>query len=105
MSPASASCSTRCGMGVVGVGTRMDLPLRAPPVCDVMPAALPTPKSPGEAGAPGDFGVGSAAGMTSQTGGALRGKSILEPPPTTPMPQRVEQLALAGDITYTLPCL
>ena len=56
-----------------------------------------------EAGAPGDFGVGSAAGMTSQTGGALRGKSILEPPPTTPMPQRVEQLALAGDITYTLP--
>ena len=55
------------------------------------------------AGAPGDFGVGSASGISSQTGGALRGKSILEPPPTTPMPQRVEQLALAGDITYTLP--
>jgi S-DNA-T family DNA segregation ATPase FtsK/SpoIIIE len=30
-------------------------------------------------------------------------KAPLEPPPTTPLPQRVEQLALAGDITYTLP--
>ncbi|KGN39111.1 cell division protein FtsK [Knoellia subterranea KCTC 19937] len=27
----------------------------------------------------------------------------LEAPPTTPLPQRVEQLSLAGDITYTLP--
>jgi len=27
----------------------------------------------------------------------------LEPPPHTPLPQRVEQLALSGDITYTLP--
>jgi DNA segregation ATPase FtsK/SpoIIIE, S-DNA-T family len=27
----------------------------------------------------------------------------LEPPPTTQLPPRVEQLALAGDITYTLP--
>ncbi|WP_053206745.1 FtsK/SpoIIIE family DNA translocase [Jiangella muralis] len=26
-----------------------------------------------------------------------------EPPPHTPIPQRVEQLALSGDITYTLP--
>jgi S-DNA-T family DNA segregation ATPase FtsK/SpoIIIE len=26
-----------------------------------------------------------------------------EPPPHTPLPQRVEQLALSGDITYTLP--
>ncbi|HEX3005548.1 MAG TPA: DNA translocase FtsK 4TM domain-containing protein [Angustibacter sp.] len=25
------------------------------------------------------------------------------PPPTTPIPQRTEQLALAGDVTYTLP--
>lgn len=30
-------------------------------------------------------------------------KAALEAPPTTPLPQRVEQLALAGDITYTLP--
>lgn len=30
-------------------------------------------------------------------------KADLEPPPHTPLPQRVEQLALSGDITYTLP--
>ena len=30
-------------------------------------------------------------------------KEELEPPPHTPLPQRVEQLALSGDITYTLP--
>ncbi|WP_082807433.1 DNA translocase FtsK [Janibacter terrae] len=30
-------------------------------------------------------------------------KPALEPPPTTQLPQRVEQLALAGDVTYTLP--
>jgi DNA segregation ATPase FtsK/SpoIIIE, S-DNA-T family len=58
------------------------------------------------AGAPGDFGVGGAAGaaaMGSQPGGVLGGKQVLEAPPTAPMPQRVEQLLLAGDITYTLP--
>jgi hypothetical protein len=30
-------------------------------------------------------------------------KVTLEAPPATPLPQRVEQLSLAGDITYTLP--
>ena len=30
-------------------------------------------------------------------------KTVLEAPPTTQLPQRVEQLALAGDVTYTLP--
>ena len=30
-------------------------------------------------------------------------KDVLEPPPHSPLPQRVEQLALSGDITYTLP--
>jgi S-DNA-T family DNA segregation ATPase FtsK/SpoIIIE len=30
-------------------------------------------------------------------------KTELEPPPHTPLPQRVEQLSLSGDITYTLP--
>ncbi|NYG08071.1 S-DNA-T family DNA segregation ATPase FtsK/SpoIIIE [Phycicoccus badiiscoriae] len=34
---------------------------------------------------------------------AVEVKAALEAPPTTPLPQRVEQLALAGDITYTLP--
>jgi S-DNA-T family DNA segregation ATPase FtsK/SpoIIIE len=36
-------------------------------------------------------------------GPAIEVKAALEAPPTTPLPQRVEQLALAGDITYTLP--
>ncbi|WP_323368738.1 DNA translocase FtsK [Ornithinicoccus halotolerans] len=30
-------------------------------------------------------------------------KETLEAPPTSPLPQRVEQLQLAGDVTYTLP--
>ncbi|WP_338748063.1 DNA translocase FtsK [Janibacter alittae] len=30
-------------------------------------------------------------------------KTVLEAPPTAQLPQRVEQLALAGDVTYTLP--
>jgi S-DNA-T family DNA segregation ATPase FtsK/SpoIIIE len=30
-------------------------------------------------------------------------KVELDPPPHTPLPQRVEQLSLSGDITYTLP--
>ena len=30
-------------------------------------------------------------------------KAALQAPPTTQLPQRVEQLALAGDVTYTLP--
>ena len=62
--------------------------------------------SVGARGAPGDFGVttdSGAAGISPQAGGALSGKATLEAPPTTPLPQRVEQLALAGDITYTLP--
>jgi S-DNA-T family DNA segregation ATPase FtsK/SpoIIIE len=34
---------------------------------------------------------------------AFPAKESLAPPPTQPLPQRVEQLALAGDVTYTLP--
>jgi S-DNA-T family DNA segregation ATPase FtsK/SpoIIIE len=34
---------------------------------------------------------------------AIPAKESLAPPPTQPLPQRVEQLALAGDVTYTLP--
>ncbi|MGZ4447640.1 MAG: DNA translocase FtsK [Nocardioides sp.] len=30
-------------------------------------------------------------------------KADLEPPPHSPLPQRVEQLALSGDVTYSLP--
>ncbi|CAN5434037.1 DNA translocase FtsK [soil metagenome] len=41
-----------------------------------------------------------AAGRGSSARGA---KETLEAPPNTPLPQRVEQLMLAGDVTYTLP--
>ncbi|MDF2146114.1 DNA translocase FtsK [Knoellia sp. p5-6-4] len=49
-----------------------------------------------------------APSSTKEPGGAAQSpavevKAALEAPPTTPLPQRVEQLALAGDITYTLP--
>ncbi len=58
---------------------------------------------------------GPSAGSTSGTGGraavadgadAVPGvvaKGGLEAPPTTQLPQRVEQLLLAGDVTYMLP--
>ncbi|MEU4291619.1 DNA translocase FtsK 4TM domain-containing protein [Kribbella sp. NPDC026596] len=36
-------------------------------------------------------------------GGPSKSDSPAEPPPHTPIPQRVEQLSLSGDITYTLP--
>jgi S-DNA-T family DNA segregation ATPase FtsK/SpoIIIE len=35
--------------------------------------------------------------------GARGGDGPLEPPPHTPLPARVEQLSLSGDVTYTLP--
>ncbi|MGH3368011.1 MAG: DNA translocase FtsK [Nocardioidaceae bacterium] len=40
-------------------------------------------------------GVGAVAGGSSS--------GSMQAPPHTPMPQRVEQLSLSGDITYTLP--
>ena len=46
-----------------------------------------------DADATPDAGAPAAAGE----------KGDLEPPPHTPLPARVEQLALSGDITYTLP--
>ncbi|GAA4403996.1 DNA translocase FtsK [Fodinibacter luteus] len=50
---------------------------------------------------------GTGGDATAAAGPAARGpvpeKAPLEAPPTTPVPQRVEQLLLAGDVTYTLP--
>jgi S-DNA-T family DNA segregation ATPase FtsK/SpoIIIE len=61
----------------------------------------------GASGMAGDFGgAASDASDTASHGASPNGssvRSVLEAPPTSPMPQRVEQLALAGDITYTLP--
>ena len=38
-----------------------------------------------------------------KTAAASKAEPAGEPPPHTPIPQRVEQLSLSGDITYTLP--
>ncbi len=51
--------------------------------------------------APGVLAPGAEA--RGKAAPAVEIKASLEAPPTTPLPQRVEQLALAGDITYTLP--
>jgi DNA segregation ATPase FtsK/SpoIIIE, S-DNA-T family len=53
--------------------------------------------------AAGVLAPGGDASATAHAGGVPSTKAPLEPPPTTPMPQRVEQLALDGDVTYTLP--
>jgi DNA segregation ATPase FtsK/SpoIIIE, S-DNA-T family len=55
--------------------------------------AAPTGPTPGSAHE--SPAVEKAAGAT--------GKAPLEAPPTSSLPQRVEQLSLAGDVTYTLP--
>jgi DNA segregation ATPase FtsK/SpoIIIE, S-DNA-T family len=51
---------------------------------------IPDPPPPGEA-------------ATETNGSDRADREGLEPPPHTPLPQRVEQLSLSGDITYTLP--
>jgi DNA segregation ATPase FtsK/SpoIIIE, S-DNA-T family len=63
-------------------------------------AFRPGQKRPTAAGVLAPGGDSSAA---AHPGGVPATKVPLEPPPTTSMPQRVEQLALDGDITYTLP--
>jgi S-DNA-T family DNA segregation ATPase FtsK/SpoIIIE len=60
------------------------------------------PTSPGVL-APATTDPAAAALSSSTARPAVEVKAALEAPPTTPLPQRVEQLALAGDITYTLP--
>ncbi|MGL5864467.1 MAG: DNA translocase FtsK 4TM domain-containing protein [Dermatophilaceae bacterium] len=65
----------------------------------------------GGSGADGSGTPSSQAGARASTAAAGRVrdgagaevKAALEPPPTAPLPQRVEQLSLAGDVTYTLP--
>jgi DNA segregation ATPase FtsK/SpoIIIE, S-DNA-T family len=46
--------------------------------------------------------TGSDAGSTADEGGG-RPDGPVEAPPHTPLPARVEQLALSGDVTYSLP--
>ncbi len=73
-------------------------------------AEMPTEPTPGfAAGLPT---AEEPAARLSPSGGADHGgippvpapaRPVLEPPPTTQLPPRVEQLQLAGDVTYTLP--
>jgi DNA segregation ATPase FtsK/SpoIIIE, S-DNA-T family len=48
-------------------------------------------------------GTDPAVTPAAATRGPVADKAPLEAPPTAAIPQRVEQLSLAGDITYTLP--
>ncbi|GAB2680374.1 DNA translocase FtsK [Thalassiella azotivora] len=52
---------------------------------------------------PGLVVPGGSGAPAGETQGKAAAKTPLEAPPTQPLPQRVEQLALAGDVTYTLP--
>ncbi len=77
-------------------------PLGEPPAGPVpgFAAGLPAGEDvPKPASGPGSA-VASAAPVPPAP---LPAKPVLEPPPTTQLPQRVEQLQLAGDVTYTLP--
>jgi S-DNA-T family DNA segregation ATPase FtsK/SpoIIIE len=67
------------------------------------PGATESAGASGQGAAPGAGNSRQAVGATGSAGGGPTNRAILEAPPTTPIPQRVEQLALAGDITYTLP--
>jgi S-DNA-T family DNA segregation ATPase FtsK/SpoIIIE len=54
----------------------------------------------------GDAAADAPTEVTPAVAGAAAGKDDtgpVEPPPHTPLPARVEQLALSGDITYSLP--
>src|SRR5215213_8016686 len=76
---------------------------------------VPAATAPAGGSAAGGSPVGGSAAGSSVAGASAAGSAVaavssgaddkrqLEPPPTTPLPQRVEQLALAGDVTYTLP--
>jgi len=50
-----------------------------------------------------DVPTEAMAAVPTAAGAGTEEKGELEPPPHTPLPPRVEQLALSGDITYSLP--
>ncbi|HMM93759.1 DNA translocase FtsK 4TM domain-containing protein [Phycicoccus sp.] len=58
------------------------------------------PAAPEAPAATAPTGPAGAAGLAPAQAAAT---SSLEAPPTSQLPQRVEQLSLAGDVTYTLP--
>ncbi len=65
---------------------------------------LPGQKRPSAATPPGPTVPATGSRAARPVGAAAAVDKVpLEAPPTNPLPQRVEQLSLAGDITYTLP--
>ncbi|MEO7070836.1 MAG: DNA translocase FtsK, partial [Nostocoides sp.] len=77
---------------------------QAAEVADGLPKVRPGLKRPT---APGVLApaaeVPSAPNPTEAIAVKAADRAPLEPPPTAQLPQRVEQLALAGDVTYILP--
>ena len=92
---AAVVARARGGRGVRPGEKRPTAPGVLSPAADV--AAAEGDAATGVSGAPPVHGV------QPREVPAVAVKARLEPPPTTPLPARVEQLALAGDITYTLP--
>lgn len=66
-------------------------------------ASADTPPVPEEGGPRPGQKRPTAPGVLAPAAKAPLEPTRLEAPPTTPLPQRVEQLSLAGDVTYTLP--
>ncbi len=62
-----------------------------------------TPTGPAGAATPNAAATTASASARTAPLPAVEHKQPLEPPPTTQLPPRVEQLLLAGDVTYTLP--
>ncbi|MFC6005530.1 DNA translocase FtsK [Angustibacter luteus] len=63
----------------------------------------PGQKRPAGSGFPGALAETAAAGSAAVPATPSPAEEDLVAPPTNPLPTRVEQLALAGDVTYTLP--
>ena len=59
--------------------------------------------APDDAPEPAAEATGADAIVADSNKGEPKDAGKVEPPPHTPLPQRVEQLSLSGDITYTLP--
>jgi DNA segregation ATPase FtsK/SpoIIIE, S-DNA-T family len=75
--------------------TEQDDPAGKPDADATQPVPKPGVSSAGRPATPGAGAVKDPA--------AAKDPAPLEAPPTSPLPQRVEQLVLAGDVTYTLP--
>ncbi len=76
---------------------------RRPTAPGVLAPAATVPDAPTPSGPPNGADTTDLAAAAPVVAPVRAARTQLEPPPTTPAPARVEQLALAGDVTYTLP--